>query len=78
MRATGLPEDPWIARVHRHETRTPREVESEFHNLLAAAGHLTAAGKHSGREWCATNLDFLDAVADALGCKTSSKLHPEN
>lgn len=78
MRATGLPEDPWIARVYRHETRTPREVESEFHNLLAAAGHVRAAGKHSGREWYATNLDFLDAVADALGCKTSSNLQPEN
>jgi hypothetical protein len=77
MRATGLPEDPWIARVYRHETRTPREVESEFHNLLAAAGHVRAAGKHSGREWYATNLDFLDAVADALGCKTSSNLQPE-
>jgi len=77
MRATGLPEDPWIARVYRHETRTPREIESEFHNLLVAAGHIRAAGKHSGRDWYATNLDFLDAVAEALGCRLSVNLQPE-
>jgi hypothetical protein len=78
MRATGLPEDPWIARVYRHETRTPREVESEFHNLLAAAGHVRAAGKHSGREWYATNLEFLDAIGSALGCEISENQSPDD
>jgi hypothetical protein len=70
MRATGLPEDPWIARVYRHSTLTPKELETAFHDLLEAAGHSRAAGKHSGRDWYATNLEFLDAVAVALGCET--------
>ena len=72
MRATGLPEDPWIARVYRHATLTPKELETEFHRLLDAAGHSRAAGKHSGRDWYATNLEFLDAIALALKCETSS------
>jgi hypothetical protein len=70
MRATGLPEDPWIARVYRHTTLTPKDLETSFHNLLEAAGHSRAAGKHSGRDWYATNLEFLDAVARSLGCET--------
>lgn len=72
MRATGLPEDPWIARVYRHAGKTPKELETEFHLLLEAAGHSRAAGKHSGRDWYATNLEFLDAIALALGCDVSS------
>jgi len=72
MRATGLPEDPWIARVYRHAGKTPKELETEFHRLLDAAGHSRAAGKHSGRDWYATNLEFLDAIALALGCDVSS------
>ncbi len=70
MRATGLPEDPWIARVYRHSTLTPKELETSFHGLLEAAGHSRAAGKHTGRDWYATNLEFLDAVARVLGCDT--------
>jgi len=72
MRATGLPEDPWIARVYRHVTKTPKELETAFHQLLEAAGHSRAAGKHSGRDWYATNLEFLDAIAFALGCDAAS------
>lgn len=72
MRATGLPEDPWIARVYRHAGMTPKELETVFHRLLDAAGHSRANGKHSGRDWYATNLEFLDAIAAALGCDTTS------
>lgn len=72
MRATGLPEDPWIARVYRHVTKTPRELETSFHQLLEAAGHSRAAGKHSGRDWYATNLEFLDAVASSFGCEIAT------
>jgi hypothetical protein len=68
MRATGLPEDPWIARVYRHGTKTPKDIETEFHHLLRAAGHSRANSKHSGRDWYATNLEFLDAIAVTLGC----------
>lgn len=72
MRATGLPEDPWIARVYRHDSKSPKEIETDFHLLLDAAGHSQAGGKHAGRDWYATNLDFLDAVAVALGCEIAS------
>jgi hypothetical protein len=78
MRATGLPEDPWIARVYRHATKTPKELETAFHQLLEAAGHSRAAGKHSGREWYATNLEFLDAIGSALGCEISENQSPED
>lgn len=72
MRATGLPEDPWLAKVYSHETKSPKELETAFHLLLEAAGHSRAAGRHSGRDWYATNLDFLDAIAAALGCDIAS------
>lgn len=72
MRATGLPEDPWIARVYRHAGKSPKELEAGFHHLLEAAGHSRAAGKHAGRDWYATNLEFLDAIALALGCDVAS------
>ena len=72
MRATGLPEDPWIAKVYSHPTLSPKQIESAFHQLLEAAGHSRASGKHSGRDWYATNLEFLDAIATALGCNIVS------
>lgn len=72
MRATGLPEDPWIARVYRHIAKTPKDLETEFHRLLGAAGHSRANSKHSGRDWYATNLEFLDAIAVTLGCDVAT------
>ncbi len=78
MRATGLPEDPWIARVYRHPVFDPKQLESHFHRLLTAAGHSRASGKHSGRDWYATNLEFLDAIGAALGCDTSENQSPED
>lgn len=68
-RATGLPEDPWLLRVYRSATKTPAELEQEFHRLLAAAGHAKSPGRNTGREWFATNLEFLDTIARALGCE---------
>jgi len=76
MRATGLPEDPWIARVYRHGVKSTKEIETEFHKLLEAAGHNRATGKHSGRDWYATNLEFLDAIARVLGCTTATNEPP--
>ena len=73
VRATGLPEDPWIARVYRHSTKSPKEIETAIHSLLDAAGHSRAPGKHAGRDWFATNLEFLDALALALGCEIATR-----
>jgi len=69
MRATGLPEDPWIARVYRHPNMSPRDLERKFHRLLEGAGHGRADSRHAGKEWFATNLDFLDTIAESLECE---------
>jgi hypothetical protein len=73
---TGLPENPWIARVYRHAELVPKALEKKFHDLLAAAGHNQAQGRHAGEDWYATNLEFLDAIANALGCETSKNDEP--
>lgn len=78
MKITGLPEDPWCARVYRHPTKAPIELEGTFHDLLKAAGHSRAPGKNAGRDWYATNLEFLDAVATALGCEKLANDDPED
>ena len=65
QRLTGLPEDPWTLRVYRCEGLTPAAMERVFHELLEAAGHSRATGQYAGREWFATNLEFLDAIARA-------------
>lgn len=75
---TGLPENPWIARVYRHDALTPRALEKMFHELLAAAGHSQAPGQHAGADWYATNLEFLDAIANALGCEKSENDEPSD
>jgi len=72
MRATGLPEDPVIARVYRHAVRSPREIEADFRRLLEAAGHSRAPGRHAGVEWYATNLGFVDVIAAVLGCEIAA------
>lgn len=69
MRQNGLPEEPWIERVYRHPEREPVSIESEMHRLLQAAGHPRSSSRFAGREWFATNLDFLDAIAVTLGCE---------
>lgn len=75
---TGLPENPWIARVYRHAALTPKELESKFHDILAAAGHSQAPGRHAGIDWYATNLEFLDAIASALACEKSENDEPSD
>ena len=49
-----------------------REVERAFHNLLDSAGHAgpkrgSTERHRGGMEWFCTSLEFLDAIADALG-----------
>ena len=75
---TGLPEDPVILRVYTHPIRTPKEIETEFHKLLISAGHYRAIGDQTGRDWFATNLDFLNAIASSLGCEIFGNATPED
>lgn len=77
MRSTGLPEDPWLARVYRHNTISNDDLEKKFHKGLADVGHAQATGRHTGKEWYATNLEALDGIANLLGCDIASS-EPED
>ncbi len=77
QRLTGLPEDPWLLRVYRSEALSPSEIEKLFHDLLGSAGHSRGTGRYSGTEWFATNLDFLDAIANAFGLEVQETEIPE-
>lgn len=77
QRMTGLPEDPWTLRVYRSVDHSPAEMERVFHDLLDAAGHSRASGQYAGREWFATNLEFLDAIARAMGFEIHEARVPE-
>ena len=72
MRATGLPEDPWLARVYQHPTTAINELERKFHRLLQSTGHAQTTGRYSGKEWYVTNLEALDAFAEELGCSIAT------
>jgi hypothetical protein len=65
-RSTAMPEDPLIMRVYRSEKASNTELETKFHSILTAAGHNRTEARHGGKEWFATNLEFLDALAVTL------------
>lgn len=65
-RATAMPEDPWVLRVYRSSARSNVDIERQFHKMLDAAGHARTEAKRGGREWFATNLEFLDELAQLL------------
>ena len=70
QRLTGLPEDPIVLRAYIPNAAKANRVEKSFHKLLiAAGGHPQAEGKVVGKEWYATDLNFLDTIAEALDCK---------
>jgi hypothetical protein len=77
QRMTNLPEDPWTLRVYRSDKHLPEEIERAFHELLEAAGHSRSTGRYAGSEWFATNLEFLDAIARALGFEILEAQIPE-
>ncbi len=77
QRMTNLPEDPWTLRVYRSVKHSPAEIERALHELLEAAGHSRSTGRFAGSEWFATNLEFLDAIAHALGFEILEAQIPE-
>ncbi len=64
--ATEAPEKMVLLAVWA--TEQPMETERTFHNLLVKAGHRRSTG---GREWFVTNLDYLQAIGEALTLKTA-------
>ena len=65
-RSTAMPEDPLILRVYRSGSLSNADLEKKFHRILQSAGHNRTEAKHGGKEWYATNLDFLDEIAETL------------
>ncbi len=72
QRQTGLPEDPILVRVYSSATIPLDDAEKIFHRLLSAAGHGQSSGKYSGKEWFATNVEFLDEIANSHNFEITS------
>ena len=70
----GVPEHRRILRAYltsHGETRSSRDFERLFHDLLDSAGHAgpkrnSTEYQRGGKEWFYTNVDFLDQVARIL------------
>ncbi len=67
-RQTAMPEDPVIVRVYHKSGISAQALESKFHQTLDAFKQSRSAQKNqrSGKEWFATDLERLDAIADLL------------
>jgi len=68
-RQTAMPEDPWILRVYQSDSFSITELEQTFHKMLISAGHTRTEARHGGKEWFATNLEYLDQIAEILNLK---------
>ena len=66
-RSTAMPEDPLILRVYRSASLSNSDLERKFHRILQSAGHNRTEAKHGGKEWYATNIEFIDEIAETLG-----------
>jgi hypothetical protein len=67
-RQTAMPEDPVIVRVYHKPGALAQDLESKFHKTLDAFKQNRSAHKNqrAGKEWFATDLEKLDAIADLL------------
>lgn len=67
-RQTSMPEDPKLLRIYHKENMDIDLIEKKFHVTLDRVGHERSAARRtkSGKEWFATTLDAIDAIADLL------------
>lgn len=67
-RQTAMPEDPVIVRVYHKPGVPAQELEAKFHKTLDAFKQQRSAHKNqkAGKEWFATDLERLDAIATLL------------
>lgn len=68
-RQTSMPEDPKLLRIYHQDEMQIEELERKFHSTLERVGHerSSASRTKAGREWFATTLDALDAIAELMG-----------
>lgn len=67
-RQTSMPEDPKLLRIYHKEQMDIDSIEQKFHNTLDRVGHERSAARRTkaGKEWFASTLDAIDAIAELL------------
>jgi hypothetical protein len=67
-RQTSMPEDPKLLRIYHKESMDIESIEQKFHSTLDRVGHERSAARRTkaGKEWFASTLDALDAIAELL------------
>jgi hypothetical protein len=67
-RQTSMPEDPKLLRIYHKDPMNIDAVEQKFHTTLDRVGHERSAARRTkaGKEWFASTLDAVDAIAELL------------
>jgi hypothetical protein len=67
-RQTSMPEDPKLLRIYHKESMDIDSVEQKFHKTLDRVGHERSSARRTkaGKEWFATTLDAIDAIAELM------------
>jgi hypothetical protein len=75
-RQTSMPEDPVLLRIYHRDDVDVSEYERKLHETLEKVGHERSAATRSkaGKEWFATTLDALDALAQLMSLKIESEI----
>ncbi len=75
-RQTSMPEDPKLLRVYHKNGIDVSEYEKKFHDTLEKVGHerSSATRSRAGKEWFATTLSALDALASLMQLEIESEI----
>ena len=67
-RQTSMPEDPKLLRIYHKDQMDIDAIEQKFHITLDRVGHERSAARRTkaGKEWFASTLDAIDAIAELL------------
>ncbi len=67
-RQTSMPEDPVLLRLFHKDGMNVDEIEKKFHTTIERFGHERSAARRTkaGKEWFATTLDAVDALAELM------------
>jgi hypothetical protein len=67
-RQTSMPEDPKLLRIYHKNQMDIDSIEQKFHTTLDRVGHERSAARRTkaGKEWFASKLDAIDAIAELL------------
>jgi hypothetical protein len=67
-RQTSMPEDPKLLRIYHKDSMDIDAIEQKFHSTLDRVGHERSAARRTkaGKEWFASTLDAIDAIAELL------------